>query len=218
MCGIAGFLGSNIDPNVTLGNMINAINHRGPDDKGVWFDKNDGIGFAHSRLSILDLSSAGHQPMHSVSNNFVLIFNGEIYNHIELREELGSISHRNWNGHSDTETLLAAIEQWGLDKALKKTNGMFSIALWDKKTKNLFLARDRMGEKPLYYGWVNEQFVFASELKSFKKFPNFNNSIDRNSLALYLRFNSIPSPYSIYKDIYKLEPGQVIQLNSDSKA
>ena len=217
MCGIAGFLSSNINPDIVLGDMINAINHRGPDDKGTWFDKNVGIGFAHSRLSILDLSSAGHQPMHSVSDNFVLIFNGEIYNHNKLREELEFVSHRSWNGHSDTETLLAAIEEWGLDVALKKTNGMFSIALWDKNSKNLFLARDRIGEKPLYYGWVNEQFVFASELKSIKKFPKFNNSIDRSSLALYLRFNSIPSPYSIYKDIYKLEPGQVIQLNSDSK-
>ncbi len=217
MCGIAGFLGTNINPNLTLGDMINAINHRGPDDKGIWFDKNDGIGFAHSRLSILDLSSAGHQPMHSVSNNYVLIFNGEIYNHNQLRKELDSVKQWNWNGHSDTETLLAAIEQWGLDKALKKTNGMFSIALWDKKSKTLFLARDRVGEKPLYYGWVNDQFVFASELKSLKKFPKFNNAIDRNSLALYLRFNSIPSPYSIYKDIYKIEPGQVVQLNSDSK-
>ena len=173
MCGIAGFLGTNINPNLTLGDMINAINHRGPDDKGIWFDKNDGIGFAHSRLSILDLSSAGHQPMHSVSNNYVLIFNGEIYNHNQLRKELDSVKQWNWNGHSDTETLLAAIEQWGLDKALKKTNGMFSIALWDKKSKTLFLARDRVGEKPLYYGWVNDQFVFASELKSLKKFPKF---------------------------------------------
>ena len=217
MCGIAGYLGEIPNSNNLLFEMINAVNHRGPDNHGIWFDENAGIGFAHSRLSILDVSSAGHQPMHSVSNNLVMIFNGEIYNHNEIRSELEKISNRNWNGHSDTETLLAAIEEWGLDNALRKTKGMFALALWDKFNKKLSLARDRLGEKPLYYGWVNEQFVFASELKSIKKFPSFNNQIDRSSLALFLRFNSIPAPHSIYKDIYKLEPGQIIKFYADSK-
>ena len=217
MCGIAGYFGEIPNSNNSLFEMINAINHRGPDNHGIWFDENAGIGFAHSRLSIIDLSPAGHQPMHSVSNNLVMIFNGEIYNHNAIRSELEKISNRNWHGHSDTETLLAAIEEWGLDSALKKTKGMFALALWDKLDKKLSLARDRLGEKPLYYGWVNKQFVFASELKSIKKFPRFNNQIDRSSLALFLRFNSIPAPHSIYKDIYKLEPGQIIKYYADSK-
>ena len=217
MCGIAGYVGKTSYPYNCLDEMAKAINHRGPDDRGTWCDEGEGIGLAHARLSILDLSSAGHQPMHSVSKNFVLVFNGEIYNHKVLRSELELIAQRNWLGHSDTETLLVAIDHWGLEKTLKKAKGMFAIALWDKRNKNLSLACDRIGEKPLYYGWVNDQFVFASELKSIKKFPEFKNLIDRNSLALFLRFNSIPAPHSIYQDIYKLEPGQIIQLNAESK-
>ena len=214
MCGIAGFVGETFSPDHCLSEMINAIKHRGPDDSGIWFDKNIGVGLGHARLSILDLTSAGHQPMLSVSKNFVLIFNGEIYNHADLRKDLDSIKIRDWSGHSDTETLLASIEQWGIDQALKKTVGMFAIALWDKQEGNLYLACDRMGEKPIYYGLVNNQFVFASELKSIKKFPNFNNPIDRNSLALFLRFNSIPAPHSIYKDISKLEPGHILKFDT----
>ena len=217
MCGIAGYVGKTSYPYNCLGEMAKAINHRGPDDRGTWYNEDEGIGLAHARLSILDLSSAGHQPMHSVSKNFVLVFNGEIYNHKVLRSELELIAQRNWLGHSDTETLLVAIDHWGLEKTLKKAKGMFAIALWDKRNKNLSLACDRIGEKPLYYGWVNDQFVFASELKSIKKFPEFKNLIDRNSLALFLRFNSIPAPHSIYQDIYKLEPGQIVQLNAESK-
>ena len=217
MCGIAGYLGKTSYPYNCLGEMAKAINHRGPDDRGTWYNEDEEIGLAHARLSILDLSSAGHQPMHSVSKNFVLVFNGEIYNHKVLRSELELIAQRNWLGHSDTETLLVAIDHWGLEKTLKKAKGMFAIALWDKRNKNLSLACDRIGEKPLYYGWVNDQFVFASELKSIKKFPEFKNLIDRNSLALFLRFNSIPAPHSIYQDIYKLEPGQIVQLNAESK-
>ena len=216
MCGIAGYLGEVKHPIDCLTKMADAISHRGPDNMGVWSDHNTSIGFAHSRLSILDLSSAGNQPMHSSSGNYVIIFNGEIYNHKSLRSELELINQRNWLGHSDTETLLAAIEEWGLKKTLAKAKGMFAIALWDKSSNKLSLACDRIGEKPLYYGWVNNQFVFSSELKSIKVFPEFNNSIDRNSLALFLRFNSIPAPYSIYKDIFKLEPGQIVEINSQS--
>jgi asparagine synthase (glutamine-hydrolysing) len=216
MCGIAGYLGEVKHPIDCLTKMADAISHRGPDNIGVWSDHNPSIGFAHSRLSILDLSSAGNQPMHSLSGNYVIIFNGEIYNYKSLRSELELINQRNWLGHSDTETLLAAIEEWGLKKTLVKAKGMFAIALWDKNSNKLSLACDRIGEKPLYYGWVNNQFVFSSELKSIKVFPEFNNSIDRNSLALFLRFNSIPAPYSIYKDIFKLEPGQIVEINSQS--
>ncbi|MDA9932373.1 asparagine synthase (glutamine-hydrolyzing), partial [Gammaproteobacteria bacterium] len=217
MCGIAGFVGLTQDPSHCLKEMVQAINHRGPDSHGVWLNEDMSIGLAHARLSIIDLSSAGHQPMHSISKRYTILFNGEIYNHQDLRHQLESLENRNWLGHSDTETLLAAIEQWGLEKTLKKANGMFAIALWDKHLCNLSLARDRMGEKPLYYGWVNGQFVFASELKAIKQFPNFNNLIDRKALALFLRFNSIPSPHSIYQDIYKLEAGNIIQYNVNSK-
>ena len=216
MCGIAGYIGEIKNPSDCLTKMAQAINHRGPDSNGLWIGQ-EGIGLAHTRLSILDLSTAGHQPMHSVSGNYVLIFNGEIYNHEYLRSELESISNRNWLGHSDTETLLASIEEWGIEDTLAKVKGMFAIALWDKKSKNLYLSCDRIGEKPLYYGWVNQQFVFASELKSIKQFPAFKNEIDRNSLAMFLRFNSIPAPYSIYENIYKLEPGQIIKIHSKSK-
>lgn len=215
MCGIVGFVGQTKYPEICLTEMVDAINHRGPDSNGTWTDSNIGLG--HARLSIIDLSSAGHQPMHSVSNNYVMIFNGEIYNHHEIRMELDRLSQRKWVGHSDTETLLEAIEYWGLESTLKKVKGMFAIALWNKNSRILSLARDRMGEKPLYYGWVRNQFVFASELKAIKKFPNFNNPIDRNALALFLRFNSIPSPYSIYEDIFKLEPGTIIHFNADYK-
>ena len=150
MCGVVGFVGQTKYPEICLKEMVNAINHRGPDNTGIWVDSNIGLG--HARLSIIDLSSAGHQPMHSVSRNFVMIFNGEIYNHNEIRMELNSLHERKWTGHSDTETLLEAIEQWGLETTLNKTKGMFSIALWDKRNRNLYLSRDRMGEKPLYYG------------------------------------------------------------------
>jgi asparagine synthase (glutamine-hydrolysing) len=214
MCGIAGYVGNTFSPDHCLSEMINAINHRGPDSNGIWFDANTGVGLAHARLSILDLTSAGHQPMLSTSRDFVMIFNGEIYNHTDLRKELDSIKKRNWLGHSDTETLLLAIEQWGLDQTLKKTVGMFAIALWDKRDASLHLACDRIGEKPIYYGMVDGQFVFASELKSIKKFPNFSNSIDRSSVALFLRYNSIPAPYSIYEDIFKLEPGHVLRFDT----
>lgn len=216
MCGIAGYLGQTENPSDCLAKMAQAMNHRGPDSNGIWTDQKE-IGLAHSRLSILDLSAAGNQPMQSASGNHVMIFNGEIYNHKYLRLELESISNRNWLGHSDTETLLASIEEWGIENTLKKVKGMFAIALWCKKSKNLFLSCDRIGEKPIYYGWVNEQFVFASELKSIKCFPTFNNQIDRNSLAMFLRFNSIPAPYSIYENIYKLEPGQIVKIHSKSK-
>ena len=223
MCGLAGFLTNNTNAlanAVAIANsMALTIVHRGPDDGGVWFDNQAGIVFAHRRLSILDLSPAGHQPMASRSNRYVVAFNGEIYNHLELRRELEmkpqlkrdgkSIS---WRGHSDTETLLAGFEAWGIEATLKKTVGMFALSLWDKEEKVLTLARDRMGEKPLYYGFQNNTFLFGSELKALKAHPEFLSEIDRDVLCLYLRHCYIPAPYSIYKGIKKLLPGTYVQI------
>ncbi|MBT7753092.1 MAG: asparagine synthase (glutamine-hydrolyzing), partial [Gammaproteobacteria bacterium] len=199
-----------------VSSMNSTLTHRGPDDKGLWIDNDEGIALGHRRLSILDLSTAGHQPMHSLSNRFTMVFNGEIYNHLEIRKELESSKANifHWKGHSDSETLLAAIEEWGLEKALQLSIGMFSIALWDRDKRVLSLARDRFGEKPLYYGWVNKSFVFGSELKAIKAYPGFNNPICRRALSNYLRFMYVPAPQSIYVDIFKLEPGQYLEIGS----
>lgn len=216
ICGIAGFLGRVPSFVSCLSSMAHSISHRGPDDSGIWFDEQLGVGLAHARLSILDLTSAGHQPMHSLSSRYVLIFNGEIYNHHSIRLELEALSFRNWRSHSDTETLLCAIDHWGLEATLKKISGMFAFALWDREERTLSLARDRIGEKPLYFGWVKNVFAFASELTAFKSLDGFDNIVDRKSLSLFLRLSSIPAPYSIYKDIYKLQPGYVAAIDLDS--
>ena len=213
MCGIAGFLGENIYPDKIAKSMANALIHRGPDDAGVWVDKEAHIALSHRRLSIVDLSPEGHQPMQSANGRYEMAFNGEVYNHASLRSELKEF---NWRGHSDTEVMLAAISEWGLEVALDKFIGMFAIALWDKQERCLHLIRDRMGEKPLYYGWVNNAFVFGSELKALKKFPNFTNEINRDALALYLRYAYIPTPFSIYKNIYKLQPGCMLSLSLEN--
>ena len=184
--------------------MASKVKHRGPDDSGSWVDGEQGIALAHSRLSVLELSPAGHQPMISPSGRFVIVYNGEIYNHLELREQLEGVV---WRGHSDTETLLAAIDAWGVLATLKKCVGMFAFALWDRKNHILTLARDRLGEKPLYYGWQDNVFIFGSELKALRAHPAFQGEIDRGALALFLRYNYIPAPYSIYKGIHKLLPG-----------
>jgi asparagine synthase (glutamine-hydrolysing) len=194
-----------------------AIEHRGPDDAGSWSDVDSGIGIVHRRLSILDLSSAGHQPMVSVSGRFVIAFNGEIYNHLDLREELervgaGSTAVGKWRGHSDTETLLAGIERWGVKLALKKAVGMFAFALWDREANRLFLARDRIGEKPLYYGWQQGTFLFGSELKSLRVHPSFKGEIDRGAITLFMRHSYIPAPYTIYRSIHKLTPGCLLEV------
>lgn len=224
MCGITGFFQtSDISNAHTIAlKMAECIAHRGPDDAGVWVDEAAGIALAHRRLSIVDLSSAGHQPMLSASGRYVIVFNGEIYNHLELRKELESMDCRaalamtgnacGWRGHSDTETLLAGFEAWGIEETLKKTVGMFAIALWDREDKMLTLARDRMGEKPLYYGFQNNTFLFGSELKALKAHPDFLAEIDRDVICLYLRHCYIPAPYSIYKGINKLLPGTYLQL------
>lgn len=212
MCGIAGFMGNVTSPLDCLKSMAHALRHRGPDGQGVWFDENSMVGLAHSRLSIVDLSQAGHQPMQSGSKRYVIVFNGEIYNHRTLRVELESVSSRNWHGHSDTETLLEAVEQWGLETTLKKAKGMFAFGLWDMESQTLSLVRDRMGEKPLYYGWVNDKFIFASELNAIKRLPDFDQPISLDSLSLFLRYSSVPAPFSIYEGIFKLEPGQIVTV------
>jgi asparagine synthase (glutamine-hydrolysing) len=211
MCGIAGFLNyrGSADASPLLRRMAATIAHRGPDDVGVWCEAAHGLGLAHRRLSILDLSPAGHQPMVSPSGRYTLVFNGEIYNHIALRE---AIAGQPWRGHSDTETLLAAFDCWGIEASLKKTVGMFALAIWDRETACLSLARDRMGEKPLYYGWQGTVFLFGSELKALKAHPAFCGEINRDALALYMRHNYIPAPYSIYCDIFKLLPGSYVTI------
>lgn len=197
--------------------MNAAIYHRGPNNNGIWHDNSSGIIFGHQRLSILDLSKAGHQPMKSNSGRYILTYNGEIYNHLDLRIELEKKNpNTKWKGNSDTETFLEAIETWGLEFTLNKIVGMFAFGLWDKKTRSLILARDRMGEKPLYFGWQGEGtsqvFLFGSELKALKAHPQFKDEIDRDVVALQLRYNYIPAPYSIYKNIYKLLPGTFLHL------
>ena len=219
MCGLTGFFSNSPIPDQqALAAMADAIRHRGPDDYGHWADVDAGIGLAHRRLSILDLSPAGHQPMHSPSGRFVIIFNGEIYNHMEIRKEIptamplaneGAIP---WRGHSDTETLLAGFDVWGIESTLKKAVGMFAMAVWDRSERTLILARDRLGEKPLYYGWNRGVFLFASELKALRAFPGFDANINRDAITLMLRHNYIPTPYSIYRGIYKLWPGAMLLI------
>ncbi len=223
MCGIAGFLTrGNFTGEDDLANraerMAAGLVHRGPDDAGVWTDAAAGVALAHRRLSILDLSSAGHQPMISSSGRHVLIFNGEIYNHLELRRELeGASLAPGWIGHSDTETLLACLEAWGIEGALKKTIGMFALAVWDRVDRTLTLARDRLGEKPLYYGWQGRVFLFGSELRALRSHPEFQAEINRDALALLVRYNYIPSPYSIFRGISKLSPGTVLTVSVDNR-
>ena len=231
MCGITGLWEVPFRPEGELNemaqSMANAIAHRGPDDSGVWSDPQAGIALGHRRLSIIDLSSAGHQPMTSNSGRFVIAFNGEIYNHLELRTELDNSSNPSalagvagatlkWRGHSDTETLLAGFERWGVAATLAKTVGMFAIVLWDVQQRTLHLARDRFGEKPLYYGWTGSgagnAFVFGSELKALRAFPGFVNPVCRQALAQYMRFMYVPAPRSIYQGIYKLEPGCLLSI------
>jgi asparagine synthase (glutamine-hydrolysing) len=222
MCGIAGFFSPSVTQSANeLTHIVSLMNatlvHRGPDDSGLWVDEQAGIALGHRRLSIIDLSPEGHQPMVSYSGRYVIVYNGEVYNYLEIRKELETrAGHILWRGHSDTEVILAAIEAWGLETAVKRFNGMFAFALWDKHKHCLHLVRDRLGIKPLYYGWVNGFFLFGSELKALKVFPEFKQAINRDSLALMMRHNYVPAPYSIYEDIYKLLPGHYLTLNLHS--
>lgn len=222
MCGIAGFFDGRGATGkerleATAQAMARRLKHRGPDDAGVWADENVQMALAHRRLSIIDLTAAGHQPMASESGRYVIVYNGESYNFQEIRDEVGQgPAAPAWRGHSDTEAILAAIERWGVEKTIKRINGMFAFALWDRQERVLTLARDRIGEKPLYYGWWGQVFLFGSELKSLLAYPGYPPEIDRNALALYLRYNYVPAPYSIYKGIKKLLPGTFLSLRFPS--
>jgi asparagine synthase (glutamine-hydrolysing) len=196
----------------TVRRMSDTLVHRGPDDEGSYIDEATGLALGFRRLSIIDLSPEGHQPMTSRDGRYVLIFNGEIYNFKALRRELEDLGHR-WRGHSDTEVMLAAFTEWGVEPAIKRFNGMFALALWDKRERTLYLTRDRIGEKPLYYGFSGNTFLFGSELKALRAHPDFKAGINRDALALFLRYNYIPAPYSIYQGIYKLTPGTYLSLD-----
>lgn len=239
MCGLAGFLQANglgSDQACALATrMSERIAHRGPDDSGVWMAADIGVVLVHRRLSILDLSPAGHQPMLSSSGRYVIVFNGEIYNHLEIRRELTDFTpsltipnqgggdggviggSKHWRGHSDTETLLAGFDAWGIEATAKKSIGMFAFAVWDKHNRTLTLGRDRLGEKPLYYGWQGDNFLFGSELKALKAHPAFHAEIDRNALALLMRNSYIPAPYSIYQGIHKLLPGSLLTVSLQNR-
>ena len=214
MCGITGFISTDLSENSlkqNISSMTKKLKHRGPDDEGIWFDSNSGIALGHSRLSIVDLSAAGSQPMISECKRYYIVFNGEIYNHNSLRKELPNSIE--WQSHSDTETLINAISKWGLKKTLSKLLGMFAFALWDKKHKKLTLVRDRLGEKPLYFGFKGKTMLFGSELKAIDAFPGSSLNINKDSLEIYLRYGYIPAPNSIYEGIYKLSPGNFIEFS-----
>jgi asparagine synthase (glutamine-hydrolysing) len=221
MCGIAGFMRARADLHADVlaeraTRMADAIAHRGPDDRGAWTDSSAGVALAHRRLSVIDLSGEGHQPMVSATGRYLLVYNGEVYNYADVRRELeGAGAAPRWRGHSDTEAMLAAFEKWGIDGALARFNGMFAFALWDRLERTLHFARDRMGEKPLYYGSAQETFAFGSELKALRALPDFATEIDQDALALFLRFNCVPAPWSIYRGIRKLEPGMRAEVRAD---
>lgn len=217
MCGIAGIHSHRqLLIREAVVSMTRQLEHRGPDGEGIWTDVDAGIAFGHRRLAILDLSEAGHQPMQSPSGRWVVVLNGEIYNHLEIRKQIErSSAGFQWRGHSDTETLIAAIEFWGFSEAIKQLNGMFAIAVWDRKDRCLWLARDRMGEKPLYYGWVNGSFLFASELKSIRAFSAGEGlSICPEALSLLTTLNYIPAPLSMYREIKKLLPATILRISA----
>src|SRR3954471_19477089 len=216
MCGIAGFIG--VQPGAAPGGldgvaaaMTRSLEHRGPDDQGQWIDPDAGAALVHLRLSIVDLSPAGHQPMMSADGRYVIIFNGEIYSFQEIRKDLAArgIAFR---GHSDTEVILESIALFGLDATLKRMIGMFAIALWDKKERTLTLIRDRLGIKPIYWAKFGSLFMFGSELKALRACPGWTPRIDRNAVAAYMRHNYIPAPHTIYQGVQKLEPGCVLTL------
>lgn len=230
MCGFVGFLtagrwASDESAPALLMRMTDAVVHRGPDDAGSWHDAAGGVALGHRRLSVLDLSAAGAQPMRSACGRYVITFNGEIYNHLDLRRELAGTapplspvgSPDTWRGHSDTETLLAGFSAWGIRATLSRCIGMFAFAVWDRAERCLTLARDRLGEKPLYYGWqgrgMDACFLFGSDLRALRAHPAFAAGIDRNALALYMRHNCVPAPHSIHQDIHKLLPGHLLTVS-----
>lgn len=220
MCGICGFFNperhSSQEWMQTVSRrMTDALVHRGPDDSGIWTDNKTGVALGHRRLSIQDLSSEGHQPMTSACSRFVLSYNGEVYNFHEVRQQLEHEGFQ-FRGHSDTEVLLGAVTEWGLEKTLGNILGMFAFALWDKEQESLTLVRDPVGKKPLYYGWCQGTWLFGSELKALRAHPEFNRPIDPDALGLFIKYSWVPSPYSIYQNIRKLPPGHLVTITSKS--
>ena len=216
MCGIAGLFaprsGDTDRISATLQKMTRSLAHRGPDAEGFWREGEVALG--HRRLNILDLSDAGAQPMRSKSGRHVIVFNGEIYNHLDMRRDLALDGvTTDWRGHSDTETLLTGITHWGLNETLQRAKGMFALALWDRSEKRLSLARDRMGEKPLYWGWAGKALVFGSELKALRAHPDCSRDVCRDALAQYLHFMYVPAPRSIHPGLFKLEPGTILTVD-----
>lgn len=220
MCGFSGFLdrAGFANGEALLRRMADTIVHRGPDSDGYWVDGDAGIALAHRRLAIIDLSPAGHQPMLSADGRYVLSYNGETYNHLDMRRELEAAGAITWRGHSDTETLLAGFSVWGVLGTLQRANGMFAFALWDRAERKLYLARDRMGEKPLYYGMQGSALLFGSELKALRQHPAWRGGVNRDALALFLRHNYVPGPYSIYDGVMKLPPAHYVEVGPDDRA
>lgn len=222
MCGHAGFLdlgrSSSEKEMVSVARaMASRVRHRGPDDSGEWADAQAGIALGFRRLSIVDLSPLGHQPMASETGRYVIAFNGEIYNFPELRRELAQLGSR-FRGHSDTEVMLAAFMEWGIERSVARFNGMFSFAVWDSLKRELWLGRDRIGKKPLYYGWMGQTLIFGSELKALAAHPQFRRRTDRDALALYFRYSYVPAPWSIYEGVRKVPPGTVLRFGSEAVA
>ena len=221
MCGIAGVL----DPisstsadrlSALASTMAACVEHRGPDDSGLWVDADAGVAFGHRRLAVIDLGAGGAQPMVSSGGRWVLAYNGEIYNHVEVRHRLERAGTR-FRGGSDTEVLVAAVERWGLDRALDACEGMFAAALWDRRDRDLHLLRDRFGEKPLYYGWAGKLFAFGSELKALCALPGFDAELNRGAVKSYLRHNCVPAPDTIWRGVHKLRPGHLVTVHEPSQ-
>jgi len=223
MCGIAGLLrpggGHESELSTIAKSMTDALAYRGPDAEGYWTSASAGVAFGHRRLAILDLSQAGSQPMHSDCGRFTVTFNGEIYNHLDIRAELEAAGAAlNWRGHSDTETLLCAVRHWGMESALQRFSGMFALALWDAKERTLTLARDRFGEKPLFYGWCERDLIFASELKALAIHPAWSAALDRSSLTSFMRYAYVPAPATIWTGIRKLPSASCVTFAADATA
>jgi len=222
MCGIVGCITAHglhlPELEDIAGRMTAALVHRGPDDEGVWVDTKAGVSLGHRRLAILDLSPFGHQPMVSADGRYVIVYNGEVYNFRGLQRELEDLGH-GFRGGSDTEVILAAVVQWGVEAAVQRFVGMFAFGLWDRIDRKLYLVRDRLGIKPLYYGWSSDgTFLFGSELKALRTWPGFDNPVDLEALALFFRHNYIPAPYTIYRHIQKLPQGNILVLKQPNMA
>lgn len=221
MCGIAGFWtfgGAAAESKKFLTAMTDAIANRGPDDSGAWIDAERGVALGQRRLSIIDLSPAGHQPMASHSQRYVVTYNGEIYNYRELRSQVeAERPDIRWRGHSDTEVMLAVFDRWGVIEGLKHLNGMFAMAVWDREEQTLTLARDRMGEKPLYYGRMGRTVLFGSELKALQAHPHFDGTVDREAIALFLRYSYVPAPRSIWEGVSKVPAAHYVQITADGR-